>query len=691
MPSKTTKIKASAIKAYQAVIGGPQAPWKIGVISLVAADRIPAGAVVQARNMMQTQDGVWQTRWGSQNYGEAFTGPVTGFQDFITIDEGVQTQWYMMVDNGTMKYAKDGGSWTSVADHTVDMTNWTNMLMYENKLLVCNGVDAFGYVDLTTMDWVSFVSVSAPQTLANSLINLSSGDYNLYYQVTAYSLVGETIPTAASTANVNLQRNAWYNPNATNIVTSAAYGVSLTWDAPATGADAVIGYNIYLSDGISGVSYFLDSVGPDTLAYTDWGFAAINDFIQVPTSDTTSSPEFTWIALSDNRLYACGDPNNPNRIYFAGTGSTYALAFNPAVGGGYVDILPGGPELPYVIKQFRNGQGNPMTTILQSQPNGYGSMWHLQVSSDTIGNTVVQVPTVVQAMGTFGTTAPRSLVETNQNVYYYSGGPAGIYSNGSVPTLFNVLATNEVSLLVRPDIKLITLESSPNICGIEYDRKLWYSVPYGAPENNRIMIYDLEKENWNPFAFDFGIAQFIHYRDNSGTLHLLGIPVNPTAGNFIIEFNQEFLSDNGVAFEANLQTGLIHPTPDHVQWAQVRYVFYEFSSPQGEITVIYSGTLKNPPTLEQLQLDTFTAGGTESFGLGFSSFGFSTTPFSYDAVPPTITTELSQKKRMLINKLLNNWQASVTSSNVNSSWTLNQIIVQGFIIPTAAPSSWILN
>jgi len=172
-------------------------------------------------------------------------------------------------------------------------------------------------------------------------------------------------------------------------------------------------------------------------------------------------------------------------------------------------------------------------------------------------------------------------------------------------------------------------------------------------------------------------------------LHLLAIPTAPNAGNYIQEINSNFNGDNGIGFDSHLQTGLIHVTPDHVQFARVRYIYYEFGGPSGQIQLIFAGTTKNQP-LTQLDSYTTTTGDAAS-NVGFSSYAFSTEPFSFADTDPLTTTQLSVKERIRVNQLLNNWEAEVYSNNLNSSWTLNQIIVTGTIIPTADPSAWILN
>jgi len=798
MPSKTTRVKSGNVKRYEQVIGGQgnQSNWRPGVISYVQEDRLPLGAVVTAKNLIMTQDGVWATRWGSNNYGKSFTGPVTGAVDCATFNSstGKSTTYVMIVDNGTIKYSKDAGNWTTAtgtgpgsgnrlistnqgttyataaittttatsisvasfanfptsgtyqitvddeqmnvtagqgtttwtiqrgangttaATHSVNAvvkygdSVWTNLLQFQNKVLLSNGVDNFGYVDLTTspFSWIAISSVAAPTIPATTNYsatgvplgfgtgvtthNTATTQNALNYYVTAVTKTGETVPAAFPTAYTIPARTNWWN-TATSSYSTSTY-INLTWNAV---NDAnVIGYNLYLADNSAGVAYYLDNIaqtgtytGGATVSYTDYGDHDVNNFIIAPVTDTTAAPKFSWLAISDNRLWATGDPGNPNRIYWAGAQLSYSLGFSPFVGGGWVDVKYGTADTPRWIGQFRDGKGTPMTTILLSEPSGYGSVWHCQLTAQNIGNVLVTIPTLVQAMQSFGTTAPRSVVQTLQNVYYFSPGPAGFYSNGSVQTLFNVLATNEISLVIRPDCKNITYSAIPGMAGIEFDKKIFWSVPYGSTKNNQIFVYDTAKQNWNPYAFDFGVNHFIKYTDNSGILHLLAVQTNPKNGNYLIEISPSFSGDNGLPFETHLQTGLVHVSQDHIQFANIQYAYWELGSPEGQIQLAFSGTTKNAP-LTNLGTYSYVAGSSAS-NVGFSSFSFSSLPFSYSATAPVQVTTLSNKKRIRVTKLLNNWEAEVHSSSLDAQYTMNQLVVKGFMIPTQDPNAWILN
>lgn len=688
MPMPPVKINPSKVKSYALTLGSPEAPWKVGVVSYVNQARLPPGAVVQAVNCMQTQDGVWSNRWGSMNYGQTLTGPVTGAGEFVVYNfDGSTTQYYAVIDNGSFKYAKDGGAWTTISGHTFSTTAWTTMLQYNTKILFASGIDSFCYYDIKTASIVTFTALTAPATPTFTATNLTTGPTQpnqLYYFVTAVSQTGETVPSPVLQIGVSNNRGNWYNPNNATITPGTSTSIALA----ITRITGAIGYNIYASDGVAGIGYYLDSVtdpgSGTTVTYTDYGNNQLNDLQQIPTSDTTGAPKFSNLAVSDNRLWATGDPNNPQRVYYAATTPAYAEAFNPYVGGGYFDIQPGTNQRPRVVHQFRDGKGDPLTTVLMAEPSGYGSTWNVSIGTDTIGNSVITVPSLTQSLGTFGSLSPLGVVETNQNVYFHSG-VGGFFSTGSVPTLFNVLSTQETSILIRPDVQNLNLAALEKICGVEYQRKLFWSVPYNSTDNNRIFVYDLEKNNWNPYAFDFGVKFLFRYTDNLGVLHLLAVQ-NDSAGTHLLEINQEFTTDNGEPFECNIQTGLIHVSPDHVQWAHITYDFFEFDSPNGTLDMIFGGTPRNSP-LTQIVSEALSYGGDQK-SLGFSNFFWSNQFFSHQppATNVATTNEISVKHRQFVNKLINNWEMNLITTG---QFTLNTFTVNGQYIPVPPPSNWV--
>lgn len=645
-----------------------------GFNSFLDEARTPLNAARDATNMMQKQDGLWATRWGTQNYGAAYTscdgiGTATKYTAGLT---SPYTQFLLMVDNGVLKRSTDGGSWTTIALGT-GATNFTagyhcDMLQIASRVYIANGKDKLAYYDISADTLMSFTGLPTPAapTLAVTGSTLTSGGSNpIFYRISAVNAVGETAAGAESSSfAVSKPRDSWI----TN--TSGSDFVTISWSA----VSGAIRYNIYYSDA-SGYETYLDSTSGTT--YRDDGSAAANNFIAAPAGDTTTGPIFSRMGLSDNRMWATGDPSNPWRVYWSGTGQ-YQGAFSPFFGGGYIDLDKGGEERPIQIKHYRDGKGDAQTTVLTTNNRGEGSEWQISLSTETIGDVTILIPSASKVVGSVGSNSPDGIIEARNNIYFPSS--RGFFSIGSKPSLLNVLSTDEISLNIRPDVKNISNAYTSKIAGTYFDGKLFWAVPKGSTTNNEIWILDLEHNSWaRPWAV--GIKQFVIYTSSDGQVHMLGVPVNGTK---LLEFSESFLGDNGAAFNTSYRTGLIHFDKNHRQFATVKYAYIELGRPQGNITFNVLGTQKNKSfaTLGSITISNISQGS------GFSSELFSDMLFSEPADAPVTFSQSSVKKRIKVNKKVNNIQLEVTSGSATSNFAINQFMVKGHLVSTADPSSW---
>jgi len=348
-------------------------------------------------------------------------------------------------------------------------------------------------------------------------------------------------------------------------------------------------------------------------------------------------------------------------------------SFNPFYGGGYIDLNLGGDEKVIGMQQYRDGKGTQTMVAYTTSPASGGSVWFINLS--VISN--VTIPSAL-SQGTIGSTSARGLVQANNNVYYPS--IKGFQSLGSAPNVLNVLATSEVSTGIRPSVKGINNQYANQICGIYYYGRIFYSVPFGSNTNNQIWVLDLERQAWC-LPWTIGVKQFLEYTDSSGIIHLLAIPVTGTS---LIEFNENFQGDNGIAFSTNLQSGLIPWNANHFSWAWISKVYAEFSNPKGNIKFTVSGTGANK-TLTTLKSITVSNTTTTS-GIGSDLVGNFRVGSSNNA--PKTFSQSSSKKVLYVNKALNNLQWQITSSDVNASYTLMEIGVVGNLIQSGDPSSW---
>lgn len=655
------KLSGKNVKPLELIINA----FKKGTITLLQVGRIPQDGVAISTNMMLDQDGVWRTRYGSASYGAALTGPIDGIGTATLYNsDGTTTNYLLALDNGSLKYSKDGGAWTTASGNTWTANHPAQFLQVQSRVYIVNGKDNLAYLDLSTLTITTYVALSTPGTVTlTPTSSLTSGtrSYNVYYKITAVkNAIGETAASAEATTTINKIRDNW---------TNGTDSIALSWSA-VTNADS---YNIYYSDQ-SGNEVFIDATSSTT--YTDAGQTTPNVFQAAPSTDGTAGLPFSVVRWSDNRMWFTGNIATPYRVYFSGTG-TNLTSLNPFYGAGYIDLNLGGSEKVVDIQHYRSGTGTQMAVVFTSSPTGGGSVWFISLGSLSVSSLSITVPTAT-SQGTIGTSSNRGAVEAANNVYYPS--IKGFQSIGSAPNIINVIMTTDISAIIRPNVLNISSTAASNICGIYYYGRIYWSVPYGSSTNNQIWVLDLERQAWT-IEWNLGVKQFLEYTDSSGMVHLLAIPVSGTK---LIEIGASFYGDSGVAFPTNLQSGLIYWDKNHFDWAWITKVYIELGEPKGDITFSISGAGPN----KDLQLiksisftDTISSSGLGSDLVGSIEVG--QTEFA-----PNTFGQSSTKKVIYINKTLNYMQWQLTSSDLNQSYSLLEIGIEGNMIEQGDPSTW---
>lgn len=636
--------------------------FNVGYVSLLDITRLPQTAASKALNMMQTQDGLWSNKWGSQYYTTAGSANIDGAGEYRRSDtglteliEGIGGNLYKSTNGGTKTLLTNGSN-----VYTAGKPFFT--LQIANYLYIATGVDNLIRYDGTQV--VLYTPLSTPGGLALAKAGLSGTNYNYYYQVCAVNAVGNSLPCPEQSIAVGKTRNSW---------TNGTDSISLTWNA-VTGA---IRYNIYISDA-SGYEQYLDSVS--TTSYTDTGQVAINTFVTVPTDNTSQGPKFTQMELSGNRIWATGDPTNPWRVYWSGTGQNQGI-FSQFSGGGWIDLEKGGTQRPSGVVHYRDGKGTAYADVMTSDVEGNGSTWTISLDSVTIGTTTFLVPTATKIVGSVGAAAPRGIVKVKNDIHFANN--KGAQSLGSVPQLLNVLATNELSVNIRPDWLNLAGAYISGIAGYYYQGRVFWAVPYAASTNSQIWIYDTEKRNWQVGWTGVSIKQFLEYTDTGGVTHFLGVPVSGTR---LIEFSPNVQGDLGAAYNTDLQTGLISMAPDHTTFAQITFAYIEIGRLIGTVTFEMLGTNKKGV---YSSINSIDITGTTSSKAGWSSFSWSSHQWSDTSVAPGTTAQATITKRLRIQKLLNNFLLRVSSSGIDSQYTVLRFQVKGYMVLTNDPNVWI--
>lgn len=653
-----------------------------GFNDLIDEAKMPSKFAVQSTNLMQVQNGLWKTRWGSQYYGSALPANPDGVQEYVKPDG---TTELIAISNGVAYKSTDGGSWSSISGATftagiqcyfLQLGGYDSTNTFKNYLYIANGTDVMARYNGSTLEVYS--SLAAPASLTASLVasGLSSGTHILYAQVTALNTVGETVGSTEASITTNKLRTDW-TPGTDKVVWS--------W-ASVAGATR---YQLYLSD-VAGYEALLTAV--DVTNYTDDGSLDINPYVQVPYDNTTTAPKFISMCTSNNRIFATNNANDMYKVYFSGTGRNIG-SFSDFYGGGWINLERGGREVPIVVKHYQSGSGEGRATVLCKTPDGKGAVWQISISTATVSSTTFSIPSAAKVVGSFGTESVAGVVATDNNIEFPNR--KGWFTLGPEKQYFGILRTTEQSSNVRPYWRSLIGSKIAGICSYYYDAKIFISVPTTTTGNDRIVVRDTERGNWS-IDWTIGAKQFLEYTDTSKNSHLLYVP---TTGTKLIELSENYLNDLGSAFNQSYISPLLPVSKDKTDIMSLKQAIVELGRPQGIVNFQILGVKKSGSfiTLATKTVTNFgsnTGIGSDLFGDFFftstndnSSGGTGAWAISFTETPSVFTqstTKKAIKKRAKIYAI----QFKVYSTTPDTNFSILSLQAKGRLIPSRIPSSW---
>lgn len=610
-------------------------------------------------NLMQVKDGVWETRWGTALYGAVIPGAslIDGGTEYIKADG---TRELIAVSTGKVWKSTDGGTWTEVTGATFTTGTKPFFLQIKDVLYITNGVDDLAFydgTDLTTYDAI----LEATNLAAGRGAGLASGTHNNWYTVVAVNEIGKTAACTSVNETSDIERLMWAD---------ADEYIDVTWDA-VTGAT---GYEVYYGE-FEGEEFYLSTT--TTNSYKDTGLAEPNIYIETPNDNTTSAPKFRVMEVSGNRIWTTYDPDNPFRVYFSGVGQ-YLGYFSAFYGGGYIDLEKGGRNKPVSCVHYRDGKGTPMITVLCSSPDGYGTIFQIELTAATIGDTTFTIPAAYKIVGSIGADAPYGVVKAADNILFSN--KKGIYSLRNKEQVFNVLATDRLTANLDDKYKSLSQANIVNATGYYKPPRAFFSVAEGSV-NNKTMIYDYERRNWT-WAWSVGFSGFLEYTESGGTTKFLAVP---TSGGQFVEISENLVSDQGNAFYQSYISPLIAVSKNMKDLAKLKEVVFELGNFRGTVTCSVYGLMKNKAVQQTGTAIVTSQTGTSGVGDEYPS----DEPLLGDATDyPTTFTDATRKVRVKVNKKIYAYQVQVSSTNADTKFTLLNVQVDGILIPSRAPSSW---
>lgn len=637
--------------------------WEIkkfngGVNRVLEEARIGLNEAKEATNLMQVQDGLWKTRWGSAYYGALHGANIDGAIEYVKTDG---TTELITIANGKAWKSTDGGSITEVTGATFTAGTQCFFIQIAGFLYIANGTDALARYNGTVL--TTYTAISPPTGLSGARTGLASGTFPMYAQVTSINSVGETVgSTEASVAGgLNKPRDQWV---------SASEYVTWTWN---TVSGAVL-YQLYITE-VTGYETLLAS--STALSFKDDGSLEPNPYVEPPQSNTTGAPKFKSMEISGNRIWATNDGDNPFMVYFSGVGQ-FIGNFSDFYGGGWINLEKGGRERPRRVIHYQTGTGTGRATVLCSTPEGKGAVWQIDITSATVGGTSFSVPSAIKVVGSSGTDSQLSVVADNNNIWFFNR--KGIFTLGPEKNYYGLLRTNELSSRIRPYIRDLIGSQLSNVCAYFYDAKVFFSVPTTSSGNNKIIYYDTERLNW-VVDWSLGAKQFLEYTDTSLVTHFMYVPVSGTK---LIELSPNIQGDLGVKFPTTYTSGRWPLQKLWKDFLKLKKVYVKLGSPRGAINFEVLGSGKT--------------GGFSSIGSATISPQYSMTGMGFDIMGdvkmgdtlgrPTTFSDTADPRYIKINKKLKDIQLRLTTNSLDSDYTLQSFIFEGNVLRVAPPSAW---
>lgn len=381
-------------------------------------------------------------------------------------------------------------------------------------------------------------------TVLNSLTLTGSGDDTLY-------AVGITISTDTGETEIS---------NTLDIFAPSLSETDyLTINFDRKTDTAIRGYNVYLSIN-GGTFLFYDFIDqPSAGATVDYiidGSLEQSFIYEAPTFNTTGGVKSNIYAKYANTLFVSGNAEEPDAVFYGGTGAMWE-SFSPDANGGWIKIGRGDGEKVTAMIGFAE-----FLFIFKEN-----SIWRFDFGGD--GG-----PAITSVIPQYGTSSPDSVWRMEKDVVYL-GTDGRFRILGYEPTQLNVIRTTDISNRIQNKLDALDKTNLEQFFGIFFEQKYIICDGESAFPYDRRYIGFLGK--WTNYTFkrfivwDKGTKQQKLYAAESGG-KIQQVLVNNT------------YDDNGTTIDARLRVKRIDGGDD------TYLKFFQFSkiklkNPRGQITL----------------------------------------------------------------------------------------------------------
>lgn len=414
--------------------------------------------------------------------------------------------YYFVADDGKVKYCEENDTtWTDCGGSNAITTTpgiITTFLRTNDIVLCMNGVDNTRYIDLATLNMVTFTPVADANSILTATATgiTTSGAFKVYYAINYNSDGGGVTainPAYILAQAVSKSRSTWKSDGTEYLTIDFN-------DTPPAGATS---RNIYGAIAIAGATpapsdmlLLGKNIPLATTSFSDDGSVPFDITAGLgPDTNTTAGVKAAAGTMAGNTPVLYGDPDNPYNIYFAGQVDA-GISFSPGDGAQVLPLNKGTNYYPTSVSGFRNNQGVPGIFSISSSADGISKQDILSQKTVTYGNEAKQYWDS-DPMNTGANAVYAKYAVVNFMGQLLFPGSNGVNSIDTKPKRLTVLSTEIVSNQVADTYSTIKNAEFDKIVGTPWNNYVLFTVPsQGYNYNNQILVYDLSNEDvpkWN--------------------------------------------------------------------------------------------------------------------------------------------------------------------------------------------------
>lgn len=625
----------------------PERTWKfdgfnLGVDNFSLATEIAGNALTQLTNGELYGKRSIRPRRGSTRLGSSLGGDqIDGLFQF---KEGESNEILGLSGGQLKKYNSSLESWSDVTDGTFTTLLRTRGVKMRGALYLGNGTDQFAKYAGSNV--LFFTAVAAPTGLTVTPVG-TTGSTHYEYTLTTVTAKGQSLPAD----NVSID-----NGNAV-LDSTNKNDVEFTRRTE----DEVIGYNVFgrstSGNGVTLMKFIEQPTSGTTITFTDDG--TIDPTIWLPPDgDSTDGPSVTMWEQLRGSLVGAGDPDQPHRLVFSGTGDSYE-SFSPAQNGGWVDVRPGDNDIGI------NGLAPFETKIIVAKQRSI----HQFLFDPSTGDATIQELITYTGCG-----APGSMVVMENDVAFVDS-ELKFRILGYEP---NFQASIRTTSLSDGRVNGLFADIDPNyMMNMEaaYHGGRYYlaATTRGSTHNDMVLVYDRRYlaflGRWS--GEDCNVRCWVIWdgKDRQQRLY-----AGSSTSGYVYEFavEGELTNHDGSAVETTIRTRNEDLTNSGQQklWKWVDLRLFQIIGSL-EIKTILNGATT---------LDTKSFSNNTSTGWGVAKWG--TTKWGIATGPGASATDIDNTYRKEIFEIANSLQFEITKKAAQSDFILVSMRGEALMLPT---------